>query len=57
MLGVGAEQQKILRYWTKYGFVNIIFIYSVLTFSLGCIKTPKGVMPHVCHYFSAFIVH
>jgi len=37
-LEVGADQQKILRYWTKYAFLRII--YSLSIFSLGCINTP-----------------
>ena len=38
MLEVGAEQQKILCYWTKYAFLCIIC--SLSFFCLGCIKTP-----------------
>jgi len=53
MLEVGADQQKILRYWTKYAFFRII--YSLSIFSLGCIKTP-WVSPKFGTVFSAFIV-
>jgi len=38
LMEVWADQQKILRYWTKYAFLRIV--YSLSTFSLGCIKTP-----------------
>jgi len=40
MLTVGADQQEILRYWTKYAFLRITYCLSI--FSLGCIKTLWG---------------
>jgi len=40
-LEVGSNRQKILRYLTKYAsFWRII--YSLQTFTLGCIRTPWG---------------
>ena len=42
-LEVWVDQQKILRYWTKYAFLRII--YSLSIFSTGCIKTPCGDAP------------
>ena len=40
MLKVVADQQQILRYWTKYAFLRIIDSLSI--FSLGNIRTPRG---------------
>jgi len=37
---IGADQQKILRYWTKYE--SFCASYSLPIFSLGCIKAPWG---------------
>jgi len=40
---VEADQQKILCCWRNARFWRII--YSLATFSLGCIKTPWGHRP------------
>jgi len=53
-LEVGADQQKMLRYWTKYAFLRIILRLSI--FFLGCIKTPRGDAPKFDDVFSAFIL-
>ena len=51
--GVGADQQKILRYWTNYAFLRIIKVYQ---FSHYVAPKPRGVMPKFGTVFSAFIV-
>jgi len=33
MLEVGADQQKILRYWTKYAFLRIVYSSSIFSVS------------------------
>ena len=39
-LELGADQEKILRYWTKYAF--LLIIYNLPIFSLGNIRTTWG---------------
>ena len=53
-LEVEADQQKILYYWTKYAFLQVI--YSLSIFSLGNIRTPGSDAPKIGTVFSAFIV-
>jgi len=42
--GSRADQQKILRYWTKYAFLRIIYSLSIFCPSLDCTKN-RGVVP------------
>ena len=52
-LELGADQEKILRYWTKYAFLRII--YSLPIFSLGNIRTTWGNASKFGAVFGAFI--
>jgi len=54
MLKVEADQQKTLRYWTKYAFLHNMHSLSISL--LGCIKTPWDDIPNFGTDFSAFIV-
>ena len=54
-LEVGADQQKILRYWAKYaGFWRII--YSLATFSQVAEKLRVVMAPGLVPFCSAFIL-
>jgi len=54
-LEVGAHQQTILRYWTKYAIFAVSF--TVCQFSpSGGRKTPWGDAPSLVSCFRAFIV-
>jgi len=51
-LEVQADQQKILRYWTKYAFLRIIYSLSIL--SLGYITALWADAPSLVPFYRMY---